>query len=152
MLTSFQRQFGRFLRAELIQGVLYAIAVWICLALVHVAGAPAAALAAGALLMIPVVGAPLAIVVPVVVTLISRPDGWPVVFGLTILLQQVVLNAIGPRLMGRSLGIPPLVIVFAVLGGAYIAGVWGAILAVPVLATALDCAAHFRARWERAGR
>jgi hypothetical protein len=43
-----------------------------------------------------------------------------------VLLEQVVLNVVGPRLMGRQLGLPPLLVLFGILAGGQIGGFWGA--------------------------
>ena len=41
---------------------------------------------------------------------------------------------IAPRVQGRALSVPPLLIFLAVIAGSQIAGIFGAILAVPALA------------------
>jgi len=64
-----------------------------------------------------------------------------------IVLEQLVLNVVGPRIVSRQLGLPPLLVLFAILAGGQVAGVWGAVFGIPVLATLLTCADHFRARW-----
>jgi len=59
--------------------------------------------------------------------------------------QAFVLNVLGPRLMSRQLGLPPLVVLFAILVGTQIAGLWGAVLGVPTLSAAVAILLHFRA-------
>jgi len=51
---------------------------------------------------------------------------------LTLVLQQIVLNIIGPRLMSNAIGIHPIFVFLALLLGSRIAGFWGVFLAVPV--------------------
>ncbi|MDD2510595.1 MAG: AI-2E family transporter [Syntrophomonas sp.] len=56
--------------------------------------------------------------------------------GLAVLLiQQVESNIITPRIMGGKLGMHPLLIVFALLAGGKLMGIWGMLLAVPLAAT-----------------
>jgi predicted PurR-regulated permease PerM len=43
-------------------------------------------------------------------------------------------NLIAPRVQGQAIRVPPLLIFLAVIGGGQIAGIWGALMAVPMLA------------------
>jgi predicted PurR-regulated permease PerM len=51
-----------------------------------------------------------------------------------IIIQQIESNIIGPRLLGHGVGLHPLVVIVAVLIGIEVAGVWGALFAVPATA------------------
>jgi predicted PurR-regulated permease PerM len=135
------------LRAQLLQCVLFGAGVWMCLAVAHVSVAPLVGLVAGALLLVPVIGGLLAIIVPLLaVAVLNTAAVLPIAVAL-IVLEQLVLNVVGPRIMSRQLGLPPLLVLFAILAGGQVAGVWGAVFGIPVLATLLTCADHFRARW-----
>lgn len=50
------------------------------------------------------------------------------------IVQMVESNVISPQIVGRSLHLHPLMIIFALLAGGYIAGIIGLILAVPFVA------------------
>lgn len=59
-----------------------------------------------------------------------------VYMGLAILvIQQIESNIITPRIMGSKLGLHPLTIVFALLAGGKLMGIWGMLFAVPVFAS-----------------
>lgn len=45
-------------------------------------------------------------------------------------------NLIAPRVQGQAIRVPPLMIFLAVIAGGQIAGIWGALMAVPALAVA----------------
>ena len=147
VLTAVHDAFEGFARAQLLQGFLYAAGVWVCLSVVQVDAAPIVGLAAGVLLLVPVVGAVLAVLLPSVATLLWHPEATPAVAVVLVLLEQVVLNVVGPRLMSRQLGLPPLLVLFGVLGGGQVGGFWGAVFGIPVLAALLTCIDHFRSRW-----
>ena len=49
-------------------------------------------------------------------------------------MQQLEGHVLQPLVMGRAVSIHPLAIVLAIAGGAVLAGIVGALLAVPVLA------------------
>jgi predicted PurR-regulated permease PerM len=144
--TTVHDAFDSFLRAQLLQGILFAVAVWACLALAQIDTAPLVGLVAGALLLVPVVGAVLAVVLPMLATLLWNPGASLPVGIVLVLLEQIVLNVVGPRLMSERLGLPPLLVFVGVLVGGQIAGVWGAVFGVPVLAAILSCADYFGRR------
>jgi predicted PurR-regulated permease PerM len=49
------------------------------------------------------------------------------------LIQQVENAVLSPRIMGDSVGLHPLVVMFSVLAGGYLLGGWGLILALPAV-------------------
>ena len=55
--------------------------------------------------------------------------------GLAILvIQQVESNLLSPRIVGTRVGLHPLLVIFALLSGGELFGIWGILLAVPVAA------------------
>jgi predicted PurR-regulated permease PerM len=139
--------FEGFARAQLLQGALFAAGVWACLSVAHVEAAPLVALAAGVMLLVPVVGSVLAVAVPLVATLLWNPPATLAVGVVLVVLEQLVLNVIGPRVMSRQVGLPPLLVLFGILAGSQIGGFWGAIFGIPTLAALMACFDHFRPRW-----
>jgi predicted PurR-regulated permease PerM len=144
VLVTLHDTFARYLRCQVLQGLAYGAGTWVCLTLAQVGGAGLAATAAGAVLLIPVVGTVLAVVPPLLAVLTWNPDATLPVLVALVVLQQLVLNGLGPRIMGRELGLPPLLVLGGVLVGATVSGFWGAVLGVPVLSVAFKLAAYFR--------
>ncbi|MBI3965319.1 MAG: AI-2E family transporter, partial [Chloroflexi bacterium] len=100
-------------------------------------GAPYAfllALVAGLLEIVPVVGPLIAAVVAVGVTVFSSPFQAMLVAGLYVFVQQVENSVLVPRIMEHAVGISPLTVIVALAVGGSLAGIVGAILAVPVAA------------------
>jgi len=86
---------------------------------------------------VPVVGAVAAGVVAVLVALVSNgPQAAILVALLVLVVNQVEGNFLQPVLMGRYLSLHPLVILLALTAGSIVAGIIGAILAVPIAAVA----------------
>ncbi|HTK60754.1 MAG TPA: AI-2E family transporter [Pseudonocardia sp.] len=84
---------------------------------------------------IPVVGSLLSGSVAVLVTLVANgPVQALVVFGIVIVVMQVESHVLQPILMGRAVQLHPLAVVLAVAGGVVIAGITGALVAVPLVA------------------
>ena len=84
---------------------------------------------------VPLVGAVLTGLLAVVVALIAK--GWVfalITLGLIIAVQQLEGHVLQPLVMGRAVSIHPLAIVLVIAGGAVLAGIVGALLAVPALA------------------
>ena len=148
VLTVAVDAFVGYLRGQLAQGLIYGIGTWAFLATLTIDNALLGGVAAGLLLLIPVVGPVLAIVVPLTLALLSRPTAVPSLLVLLVVLQQIVINVLAPRLMSRQVGLPPLVVLFALLVGVRIAGLWGAIFSVPMVATATAAIAYWRADGE----
>jgi predicted PurR-regulated permease PerM len=148
VLTAIHDAFEGFARAQLAQGVLFGAGVWACLSVAHVEPAPLLGVIAGVMLLVPVVGAALAVVIPALATLLLNPSSVVLVVAALVVFEQLVLNVIGPRLMSRQLGLPPLLVLFGILAGGQVGGFWGAVFGTPVLAMLVTCFEHFRSRWD----
>jgi predicted PurR-regulated permease PerM len=84
---------------------------------------------------IPLVGAVLTGFLAVVVALLAKGFIYALItLGLIIAVQQLEAHVLQPLVMGRAVSIHPLAIVLAIATGAVLAGIIGALLAVPVLA------------------
>jgi predicted PurR-regulated permease PerM len=59
-----------------------------------------------------------------------------IVIGLHLFYQQFDLNYLMPRIIGRRVQLPPLVIILGIVSGAVLAGVLGILLAAPTIASA----------------
>ncbi len=84
---------------------------------------------------IPLVGAVVAGFLAVVIALIAK--GWIfalITLGLIIAVQQLEGHVLQPLVMGRAVSVHPLAVVLAIAGGGVLAGIVGALLAVPTVA------------------
>jgi predicted PurR-regulated permease PerM len=131
---------------SLIAGVTYGIVLFIF----GVPYAVALALIVGILDLIPLAGATLAtIIVGAVAFIHSIPAGIAIVV-YAVVYQQIENHLLQPLIYGRTVQLSPLAVLIAVLIGASIAGVLGALAAIPVAGTIqiliLDWRRHRRAR------
>ena len=80
-------------------------------------------------------GAIVAVAISILITIITGGVSQTLIMAIVvIILQQIDSNIINPKIIGNSLEISPLLVIFAVtVGGAYW-GVLGMFLAVPVVA------------------
>ena len=126
------RSFGGFLRASLILGTIYGILQFLILFPLGVPFAGLIALSAGLVMIIPFFGPIIAMIPVILATVLGAPGSLLPVLILTLVLQQITLNILGPRLMSEVIGIHPLFVFLAILLGARLAGFWGVLLAMPV--------------------
>lgn len=84
---------------------------------------------------IPIVGATLSGAVAVLVALVD--SGWVtalIILGVVIGVQQVEGHILQPLIMGRAVAIHPLAVIVGLAAGAVLAGIAGALIAVPLIA------------------
>ena len=112
---SADRSFGGFIRGSLILGVIYGVATLAILVALGVPFAGVLAVFSGLTMIIPFFGPIIAEIPVLVVTLLGAPDAFVWVVVLTIALQQIVLNVIGPRIMSNAIGIHPIFVFLALL-------------------------------------
>jgi predicted PurR-regulated permease PerM len=87
--------------------------------------------------IIPVLGAFLGAIPAVAIALFVPQGGFfeaLLVAGLFLIAQQIEGNLLVPRIQGGSVGVHPLIVLFATLAGTALYGILGAIFAVPVVA------------------
>jgi predicted PurR-regulated permease PerM len=115
--------------------VLAALVTYVTLRILDVPFAVPLAILFGFFDLIPLVGATLGgIVVGIVVALVDFPVGLIVWAGVLVLYQQVENNLIQPYVYGRAVELHPLVVIAAILVGAALLGVLGALMAIPAAA------------------
>jgi putative heme transporter len=84
---------------------------------------------------IPIVGATLSGTVAVLVALVTKGPGWALaVLALIIGVQQLEGHVLQPLIMGRAVAIHPLAVITAIAAGSVLAGIIGALVAVPTVA------------------
>jgi predicted PurR-regulated permease PerM len=129
---SADRSFGGFIRGSLILGLIYGVATLVILVALGVPFAGVLAVFSGLTMIIPFFGPIIAEIPVLAVALLGAPGVFIWVVVMTIILQQLVLNVIGPRIMSNAIGIHPIFVFLALLLGSRIAGFWGVVLAMPV--------------------
>jgi putative heme transporter len=92
---------------------------------------------------VPIVGATLSGIIAVLVTLVERtPLAALVALGIVIAVQQLEGHVLQPLIMGRAVAIHPLAVIVAIAAGVVLAGIIGALVAVPIVAV-LNTAVRF---------
>ncbi len=136
--------FGSFIRGQILVslcvGILSSIALWI----VGVPYAFLLGLFIGAADMIPYFGAFIGSL-PALITALLESWKLALLTALAIIIvQQIEGNILSPVIVGRTLQLHPLLIIFALLVGAELGGIIGLLIAVPLLAIAKVTLIHIR--------
>jgi len=135
---------GRWIRAQLVLSAVVAVLSFIGLAALGITLAPALAVLQGIMEFVPILGPWIGGAVGVIVTLAIAPEkviGVAVVYLAVQLLENIFLV---PRIHGGYLKIHPAMILVLLPLGAYIAGLWGIILVVPLTATVVEIYKYVR--------
>lgn len=145
LVANIHRAFAGFLRGLVIQSLVGGAGTGVIMSLLQVDYALLASVVAGIVLLIPFLGPALAVVVPVSIALLTHPEVTVYLFLALLALQQVIFNVLGPRILSQQVGLHPLLVFFAVLTGTRVAGVWGAIFGVPIVAVVSAMISFYRA-------
>jgi predicted PurR-regulated permease PerM len=106
--------------------------VWLSILHIPLAAPLAVLVLLGA--FVPLVGAPAAMVVAMIVALATRGLVWALLVGLGIaLIGQFEGHVLQPLVMGRQVSLHPIIVALAVVAGGLVAGIFGAIVVVPLV-------------------
>ena len=126
---------GAYVRATVLVAFIDAVGIGLALVVLEVEFAfPLAALVfLGA--FVPIIGASVSGAVAVLVALVD--EGWVVALftlGAVILVQQIEGHVLQPLIMGRAVSVHPLAVIIGIACGVVLAGIIGALVAVPLIA------------------
>lgn len=127
--------FFKFLASQIIDAIIVGVLITIVLSIMKIKYAVLIGFMIGLFNIIPYFGAIVAVALSILITLITGGVTQAIWMAIVvIILQQIDANIINPKIVGNSLEISALLIIFAVtVGGAYF-GILGMFLAVPVAA------------------
>ena len=127
--------FFNFLAGQLLDGIIIGIITSIAMSIMGVKYAVLLGFMIGIFNLIPYFGAIIAVIIAALITLLTGGLWQAVLMVIVVtILQQIDANIINPKILGNSLKISPLLVIFAVsVGGAYF-GFLGMFLSVPIIA------------------
>ncbi len=130
------RAVGGYIRGQLLVAALVGLVVGIGLALLGVPMAAALGFIAGVFNLVPYLGVVVSIVPALLLALTA--GAWQALGVLAVFLiaNQLEANVFSPYILGRATELHPVTVVLAILAGASLFGLWGAMLAVPTTAFA----------------
>ena len=125
--------FFSYIAGQVLDAIIVGILTSIAMSILGVRYAVLLGFTIGLFNLIPYFGAIIAVAIAIIVTLFTGGFGQALIMAIVvIILQQIDANIINPKIIGNSLSISPLLVIFAVtVGGAYF-GVLGMFLSVPI--------------------
>ena len=131
-LDTLERVIGGYIRGQLIMSSTVGVLVGVGMTLLGVPYGVLLGVVAFILEFVPIIGT---ILSGVLCVLLALSKGW--VIALIVLVYFVVVHVLegdilAPRIVGRAVGVHPAVSLFALLAGAELFGIWGAVLGSPL--------------------
>ena len=84
--------------------------------------------------IIPYIGPPLGAIPAVIIAFVDSPIKGLIVLIAYIVIQQIEAQFLAPKVLGKAVGLSPIIIIFALLIGAKLGGIIGMLLSVPAAA------------------
>jgi len=140
-----ERVFGQWVRGQLFLGVTVGVATFVGLLILNMTIDPIfgrfallLAVSSGILELLPIIGPIIAAIPAVLLALTAGPEAALAVLILYFLVQQVENNVLVPKIQGDAVELHPSAVMFSLVVGGAIAGLLGAILALPITAAGRD--------------
>jgi predicted PurR-regulated permease PerM len=136
---------GRWIRGQLLLGAVIFAATLIGLLILALIGfrefadfAVLLALVAGILELVPIIGPIIAAIPAILIGASISPAAALAAVALYTVIQQLENHLLVPKVMGDAVDLHPAVVILSLIVGASLFGLWGAILAAPVVALGRD--------------
>jgi predicted PurR-regulated permease PerM len=144
VIKTVERDFGQWVRGQLILGFVVGLATFLGLMVLSqffpIFGRYAVLLSviAGVLELVPIIGPIISAIPALLLGATDSPAAILAALVLYFLVQQIENNVLVPKIQGNAVQLHPAVVVFAIIIGGSLAGLLGAILALPLTAAARD--------------
>lgn len=134
-----QQKIGYWLQGQLLLGVVVGVLVYLVLMIVGIPHALVLALFAALFEIIPVFGPIISSVPAILIAFAEKGTGTGfLLIGLYIIIYQFESQLFYPLVVKKIVGISPIVVILALVIGAKLAGVLGALIAVPISAAVME--------------
>ena len=147
VIDTLNRVIGGYIRGQVTLALLIGFLVGIGMTILHVPYAVLLGVLAFFLEFIPILGT---LTSGAICVLIALTQGW--VIALLVLAYFVIVHilegdVVGPRIVGKAVGLHPAVSLIALLAGAELFGIWGAVLASPIAGVLQALLVSFYQNW-----
>ncbi len=145
-----QKKIGLWMQGQILLSVIVGVLVYLGLLIIGIPYALLLAVLTAVAEIIPVFGSLFAGAIAVMIAYTA--GGLPlalIVFGLYVVVNQFEANLIYPLVVKQVVGLPPLLVILALIAGGTLAGFIGVLLSVPVSATVLELLSDFEKRKRR---
>lgn len=133
-----QAKIGKWMQGQLLLGLLIGVLVYLGLTILGVPYALTLALFAAVTELIPLFGPIIGAVPAVLLGFVDSATLGLMVIGLYLIIQQFENHLIYPLVVRKVVGVPPLLVIIALIIGAKLAGFLGILLSVPITAAIIE--------------
>jgi predicted PurR-regulated permease PerM len=140
-----QRKIGLWMQGQLLLSVIITVLLYLGLSLLGVPYALLLAIFAGVMELIPVFGSFVAAVPGLLAAMVTGDLTLVgIVAGLYLIVNQFQAHLIYPLVVKKIVGVPPILVIIALLAGGQLAGLPGVLLAVPIAAAVQEFVSDFQ--------
>lgn len=126
--------FSRFIGGQLTESVILGVLCYIGMLIFRFPNAAIISVLIAVSSLVPIVGAIVGVVIGALLIVITNPIKALFFIVFILILQQIEGNVIYPKVVGKAVGLPSIMVVSAVLIGGNIGGILGVLLSVPLSA------------------
>ena len=141
-----QGKIGLWLQGQLLLAIVVGVLVYLGLSIMQVPYAMTMAVLAALLEIIPIFGPLIAAVPGIIIGFSVSPSLGLMVIGLYLIIQQFENHLIYPLVVTKIVGIPPTIVIVALLIGTKLAGILGFLLAIPLTTVVVELWNDFEKR------
>ncbi len=128
-----ETKIARWMQGQIMLGLVVFVFIYIGLLIIGVKHPLLLALIAGIFELIPVIGMTLSAIPAFFLGVLDGGLGVGLfILGLYLVVQQIEAHVVYPLVVKKLIGVPPLLVIISLVAGAQLAGIVGALLAVPV--------------------
>ena len=147
VLRTFDATFHAYMRGMLLVSLIYGVGTATVMLSMQLPLALPVAIVSSLLLAVPFIGDWLALALPLLVAAVAGDFfTFVVVLAVLLFIQQIMLNLLTPRILGRAVRMPAMLVIISVVLGARLAGISGALLGVPAAAVLYSLAVTYGTR------
>jgi predicted PurR-regulated permease PerM len=147
-LGTLQRVVGGYIRGQLILSSLVGVLVGVGMGVFRLPYALLLGVLAFVLEFIPIIGV---FISGAACVLVALTQGWLlalIVLGYFVFVHVIEGDVVGPRVVGKAVGVHPAVSIVALIAGADLFGIWGALFASPIAGIVQAILAEFWRDWQ----
>ena len=126
------KTFSNFVTGQCLEAIIFGLLCFFGMLILRLPYASTISVVLGFTALIPVFGAIIGTILGAFLILMVSPVKAIIFVVFVIVLQQLEGNLIYPKIVGKSIGLPGMWVLFSVTIGASIAGIWGMLIATPL--------------------
>ena len=126
--------FSRFIGGQILEAIILGLLCFIGMSIFRFPNALIISAVISATALVPIVGSTIGVIIGFLLIVITNPIKALLFVLFFIILQQIEGNLIYPKVVGKAVGLPGVLVVSAVMVGGNIGGVMGTLIAVPTVA------------------